>query len=308
VLTVCAHYSETRSRIALEVNGDVAANAVADAVVGANSQINGNATASTPTGTASLTLVVPISINSSNLWGIQADIRVGAFYSGNRAAALARGAIEGFALVPQGTTRFDVEMTLPEAEASQASNLYDYLVRRCGPFVSSGTWFLDLHIQAAAYGVEAEFWIEDVELPCVGVGVEASPIGMLRNVTNATSLDDCAAEALRNAARVDGQYCKTLLCAVDDLMCERLEENACGQSGGTSTSGGGSGDGSAAPLPRPPAAPPPLVDAPSTLGSQGDDALPSGSPGTPATLPPPAAPPTLLPPAAPPTLLNGVIG
>ena len=89
LLTICAHYSETTVVIRAEI--DPSSSAVASASTEALiSSATANAT-TTPSASATVEFVVPISINSSNLWGLTIDtLRVDAYYDDKHEAALAR--------------------------------------------------------------------------------------------------------------------------------------------------------------------------------------------------------------------------
>ena len=55
-------------------------------------------------------------------------------------------------------------MIAEELSASQASNVLDYLIARCGTAIAGGgTWLADLHVRVRAlYGLEVEFWVRGV--------------------------------------------------------------------------------------------------------------------------------------------------
>lgn len=126
MITVCAHYSQVEAVVRIE--GDDGGASSSATVPGAT----GSTAAPSPT--ARVSMVIPIEINSTNLWGVRIDkLRVDAYYSGNRAAALSRGELDGFGLVPLGTTRFDVSLSSPDVEAAQASNAHGmHAVSTCG--------------------------------------------------------------------------------------------------------------------------------------------------------------------------------
>jgi hypothetical protein len=171
-------------------------------------------------------VTMPVSIESRNLWGLSADVSMAAFYDGNRESALTRGVVP-LALVPMGTTRFDVEMTAPDANGAQAANVLADLVRDCGPLLSSGFWRMDVQVDVRAYGAHVAGWSEDLEMPCA-TAAAAVPL-----VRSNSSTDGCGNDGSQPPP--SGRYCVRLLCALDDLSCEERQP----------------------PCPPPPAAPPP---------------------------------------------------
>lgn len=303
MLTVCAHYGDTTARVRVELDPSSSVSA-SGAITSAQSSLGASANASaSPYASASIEFVVPISINSTNLWGITVDvIRVTAFYNGNRAAALARGAVNGFSLEANGITEFEIALSPPDAATEQTSNVLNYLVRDCGPLLSSGVWLLDLYIEVSAYGFGADFWIEDMEMPCA---TTPTPVRPSLRVWNISSDDECGRAWYDTDGRAwpDGQYCKALLCGIDDIQCEKLEESACPQP-----------PNSPPPPHSPPStnAPPPPVGtggaaAPSPPPAGAGEGGASSSPSPTAGSMPPRAPPPLTPPLTPPGVIAGVI-
>jgi len=160
---------------------------------------------------AAIEMVVPVSIASSNWWGIRLDfIEVSGFYSGNEHAALTRGRVDHFELKVNGNSTFNVATAPADLSPAQAATAYDYLITRCGPLVDSGTWRLDLHVRVKAYGANVAFWIRDLEMPCHPL----NPVVPLHSTQEQG--DECESDDEQGV----GQYCTRLLCALDDLTCE----------------------------------------------------------------------------------------
>jgi len=229
-------------------------------------------TAGSPPG-ARVSFEMPVSIASTNLWGIKVDrLRLTAFYEGNYDAAIARGSADGFELKVRGNTSFDLSVSASDLNAAQASSLTNYVTTQCGALgqlASSGsTWKMDVRVEVALpMGVELVFWLRDLLVPCHGVG---APLGWLGGDGGC---DDGTQRAL------DGKYCISLLCAIDDLSCEKK-----------------------CPPPPSPPLPPPLPPAPPP-----PQPLPPAPTGG-YSPPPPASPPPLKPPPAGPGVLGGGIG
>ena len=179
MLTVCVLYSQMSMRL----------------------QVSGSAV-------ARVDAVVPIAIDSTNLWGIKIDLlEVTAFYAGNHDVALSRGTLEGFALVANGNSTFNISLSPAELGAAAAANALDYFAARCGVAWNAGTWLADIRVIAKVWGKQLTLWLYDVEVPCA----------------NAASVVPLAVAALPGNCdeQAVGRYCKRLLCAIDDLMCEK---------------------------------------------------------------------------------------
>ena len=227
-LTVCLHYGDATATVKLALDPSSSVNASADGAVSATeAAVGAEASAALPGATATVEFVAPFSTNNSNLWGLSVDsLRVAAYYSGNRDVAIARGNLDSFNVVAQGASEFDVVLT---PEEDQAANIYTYLTRDCGPLLTDGaSWPLDLHVELSVFFLQnLSFWMENLSMPCATVTPTSPSLASwqtdepsMENATNPFD-DECNDPMRRMAAEwPPGQYCKSLLCAIDDLMCE----------------------------------------------------------------------------------------
>jgi hypothetical protein len=193
---------------------------------------------------------IPMTSSSANLWGIVLGVNATAFYSGNEEAILAQALLPRFELVAQGDANFTLDLVAPEASASQAANVIDYFVSRCGAVGTepwaAGSWSTDLHVRLRLpFDYLVDFWVRDLELPCHTTSPVA-PFSVAGNQTQEGGENEGCTEGPEG-----GKYCITFLCAIDDLLCERTcpahDRDAVASS-----------SPAAAPLAPPPAAPVPV--------------------------------------------------
>lgn len=186
LLTLCVHYSHSSAKLMSQTTTDIAG------------------------ATARVEVRMPVSIASTNLWGIKIDLlELTAFYSGNEDILLSRGALEGFELVANGNSSFDLALSPADIGPAQMPNVVDYLTARCGVAWDTGTWLMDLHVLIKAFwGVELSFWLRELQMPCATAATD-----MPRGASN-SGQDSCDEQRA-------GRYCKHLLCAIDDLECTK---------------------------------------------------------------------------------------
>jgi hypothetical protein len=164
---------------------------------------------------ASVEVNLPISIDSQLKVGLRINlIEADFYYKGNYDTALARSRVEGFELVATSNSSFVAVLSPADLSAAQASTAVDYLVSQCGAALNSGTWLADMHLRAKLYGLEVEFWIRDLEMPCLSIGVV-----QLGGPSSLPLSESC--DMGEDSEDSYGKYCVSLLCAVDDLMCEK---------------------------------------------------------------------------------------
>ena len=230
LLTVCLHSANTTAVVRLTADPSSSADASVDAAI---SEATANASGSLPGATATVELIVPMSVNSSNLWGFRVEsMSVDAYYAGDRDVAIARGSVDDFSLVAQGTSYFDLVLTPNPA----GFDVYRYLAEDCGPLITDeASWPLDLRVELSFLFVENyTYWIEDLQMPCAtvtpvtpAVGPWFGRPGMMNECDDPFSGRMGGVEgAWGNDAWGKGQHCKSMLCAIDDLWCERANETA----------------------------------------------------------------------------------
>ena len=230
LLTVCLHSANTTAVVRLTADPSSSADASVDAAI---SEATANASGSLPGATATVEFVVPMSVNSSNLWGFRVEsMSVDAYYAGDRDVAIARGSVDDFSLVAQGTSYFDLVLTPNPA----GFDVYRYLAEDCGPLITDeASWPLDLRVELSFLFVENyTYWIEDLQMPCAtvtpvtpAVGPWFGRPGMMNECDDPFSGRMGGVEgAWGNDAWGKGQHCKSMLCAIDDLWCERANETA----------------------------------------------------------------------------------
>ena len=231
LLTVCLHSANTTAVVRLTADPSSSADASVDAAI---SEATANASGSLPGAAATVEFVVPMSVNSSNLWGFRVEsMSVDAYYAGDRDVAIARGSVDDFSLVAQGTSYFDLVLTPNPA----GFDVYRYLAEDCGPLITDeASWPLDLRVELSFLFVENyTYWIEDLQMPCATVTPVTPAVGPWFGRPN--MMDDACNDpfsgrmggvegAWGNEAWGKGQHCKSMLCAIDDLWCERANETA----------------------------------------------------------------------------------
>jgi len=158
---------------------------------------------------AAFKMILPTTIDSKlfvTLYDI--DIEIDAFYKGNYDAILAHGKLNDFNLAARSDSSFEVVLSPAELNPAQTNSVVDYFVNQCGPQLLLGTWLADLRITVDLYGQGITVWIRDMELPCSDTGQILNGTASVDSCNEITDLD------------TSGQYCISLLCAADDLLCE----------------------------------------------------------------------------------------
>lgn len=186
---------------------------------------------------ASVSFDMPVSVDSDNLWGVHLQhVGVEGYYKGEYEAALSRGSIDDLKLTARGTSSFNISLAPADLSAAQLGSAVSYFTEQCGvlgQLLNPGaTWLLDLKVTVGLVGFSFDFWVRDLEMPC-----HSAPNGAAGYMGNSGGCED---GELRPP---DGKYCIELLCAIDDLTCEK----SCPS------------DDSSSPVVPPPAAPPSLL-------------------------------------------------
>ena len=209
LLTVCLHSANATAVVRLAADPSSSADASVDAAI---SEATANASGSLPGATATVEFVVPMSVNSSNLWGFRVEsMSVDAYYAGDRDVAIARGSVDDFSLVAQGTSYND--LVLPPNPAG--FDVYRYLAEDCGPLIpDEASWPLDLRVELSFLFVENyTYWIEDLQMPCATLE-PVTPVGpwfMDDGCGWADGRMGGVDGAWANGAWGKGQYCKSIL-------------------------------------------------------------------------------------------------
>ncbi|KAL1496674.1 hypothetical protein AB1Y20_014269 [Prymnesium parvum] len=210
--------------------------------------------------TVGATMIVPVEVNNTNLWGLPTIeyFRAEAYYSGDEVTPFSDGEVRDLKIDGQSIFRFDLELTPTTLSREQAQNAYDYFLRRCGATLTSSqaTWLADLYMELRL-GFTLGFWLRDIEMPCAA-GLARAP----------AFLTDRGCQDL-------DKYCIELFCAIDDLSCERS---------GCMADRNATFIHRAPPLSPPPPSPPPSPSPPPPAAPQ----LPARPPPGP---PPPRRPP-----------------
>ena len=186
---------------------------------------------------ASVSFDMPVSVDSDNFWGVTLkNVGVEGYYQGEYDAALSRGSIDDLTLKMRGSSSFNVSLAPADLSAAQLGSAVSYFTEQCGALGQvldpDATWLLDLKVTVEMMSFSHDFWIRDLEMPC-----HNAPAGAGGYVGSTGGYED---GELRPP---DGKYCIELLCAIDDLTCEK----SCPS------------EGSSSPAAPPPAAPPSLL-------------------------------------------------
>jgi len=169
-------------------------------------------------------IVVPLSIQNKNLWGLDLAVRAAAYVparNGGRAVLMGIAEASSVSVAPQKVSTTEVHLRtastdedVPE-DADDAAAAAEYFASRCGLALlrPGSTFAADMRVDLATLGMRLTLWLE-LELPCLLL--PGHPHGA---PLTGCGLPHCSVPEITGTPAT-GWTCFHLLCSVLDPMCE----------------------------------------------------------------------------------------